>query len=227
MTIHVALVDNRRLMAMGLKQLLETEGDIRVLDVRTDCHAPCSQDCMQSSPDVLILETNLNGACGLDCMHRIIARHPETRLMVLSHDTNAVTMQYALSLGALGFLGKNATPGELLTAVRKVAAGEEYIGQNSGRNLMYRRLEGEGNIFLSLTRREHEIMLLILDGHSASKISGMLSISPKTLANHHTRILRKLDVGNTVDLTRLAIRHGIIKAGLLLTAVLPELILLF
>jgi len=212
MTINVALVDNRRLVAMGLKQLLEADGDIRVLDVRTDCRAPCSQDCLQSSPDVLILETSLDGACGLDCMHRIIARHLETRLLVLSHDTNAVTMQYALSLGALGFLGKNGTPEELLTAVRKVAAGEEYIGRNTGRNLMRRRLSGEGNVFLTLTRREHEVMLLILDGHSASKISDMLSISNKTLANHHTRILRKLDVGNMVELTRLAIRHDIISA---------------
>lgn len=227
MTIHVALVDNRRLVAMGLKQLLETDGDIRVQDVHSDCHAPCSQICLQSSPDVLVLETSLDGACGLDCLHRIMARHPEARVLVFSHDTNAVTMQYPLSLGAMGFLGKNAEPMELRTAVRKVAAGEEHIGRRTGRHLMKRRLNGEGNVFLALTRREHEIMLLMLDGHPASEISRMLSISGKTLANHHTRILRKLDVGNMVALTRLAIRHGIIKAGFLTTAVLPELLLLF
>jgi len=227
MTINVALVENRLLVAMGLRQLLEAEGDIRVLDIKTDCHTPCAQDCMQPMPDVLVMEPTLDDACGLDCIHRIIARQPEARILALSHDDNAVTAQHALCLGALGFIGKDATADELLEAVRTVAIGKEYIGRDTGRSLLTHRFLGEATLFQALTRREHEIMLLILEGRAAAEISQSLCISTKTLANHHTRILRKLDVSNLVELTRLAIRHGIIKAIVLFSAGLTELFLLF
>lgn len=225
MTIHVTLVDSQLLVAMGIRQLLEAEDDIHVMDVRTDCHIPCDQGCMQASPDVLLMETVLDQVSALDCIRRVINKQPSARILALGHDACTVTAQHALSLGATGYLCKQAPPGELLTAVRSVASGQKYVCPKAGRHLLTSP-SFESNRFQELTRREYEIMLLMVDGHSASEISQVLSISTKTLANHHTHILRKLEVRNLVDLTRLAIRHGIIQAGLLLGYMIPELPLL-
>jgi len=212
MTVHVMLVESLLLVAMGMRQLLEAEEDIHVVDIKTDCHAPCSQGCIKASPDVIIMETALPHVSALDCIRRIIAKHPKACILALGHDSSAVTAQHAISLGALGYLCKQAPVGELLTAVRSVAAGQKYVCPDAGRHLMASPSFAERTPLDLLTRREYEVMLLILQGRSAAEISDTLSISPKTLANHHTRILRKLNVSNLVELTRLAIRHGIIQA---------------
>jgi len=209
--IRVHLVHGQALTAAGLIRLLEDEPDINPVLIGS-CAEQCNHACMQPEPDVLLLELSANHNCGLDCIRQIIARHPGAKILILSELSNGLRPAYTLAAGARGFITHQTPPEQLAFAIREVVKGGIYIEPRVAGKMKRSGNGDNADIVTILSAREYQIFLLIVEGHNTGDIAKSLHVSDKTVANHHTQIMHKLDVSNPVELTRLAIRHGIIKA---------------
>jgi len=209
--IRVNVVYSQALTAAGLLSLLQNEPDIAPMLIDT-CEEQCYHGCMQSKPDVLLLDLNANHDCGMGCIDQIIARYPEAKILVLSNLSNGFRSSHALDAGAKGFLTYQTSPDQLAFAIREVAKGGVYIEPRIAGKMSQSKVRVKKNIITILSEREYQILLLILEGHSTGEMATSLYISNKTISNHHAKIMHKLGVSNPIELTRLAIREGIIKA---------------
>jgi DNA-binding NarL/FixJ family response regulator len=164
-------------------------------------------------PTLIVLDLNLPALGGLELLRRILAEHPEARVMVLSMHAETIYATRALRAGALGYLSKNASPDELLRAARLVAGGGRYIEAAIAQRLALQAAETgneeAGNQPDRLTERDLEIIRLLGDGQGLSMIADALGVSYKTVANTCSQIKAKLGVARTSDLVRLAIKGGV------------------
>ena len=160
-------------------------------------------------PDVVLLDLNLPGLGGLELLRRVLLEHPAARVMVLSMHAEALYAARALQAGAAGYLSKNASPEELLDAIRRVAAGGRYIENEIAQELAL-QAAATGNPAERLTSRDLEILRLLGSGQSLAQIAEALGVSYKTVANACSGIKAKLGVARTGDLVRLSIEMGIV-----------------
>jgi DNA-binding NarL/FixJ family response regulator len=144
----------------------------------------------------------------LELLRRVLAEHPPARVVVLSMHAEALYAARALQAGAAGYLSKNASPEELLEAMRRVAAGGRYIEAEIAQGLALHVAE-TGHSMQQLTARDLEIMRLLGDGKGLSDIAAALGVSYKTVANTCSQIKAKLGVARTADLVRLSIDRGV------------------
>ncbi len=203
--IRILLIDDHPVVLAGYRRLIETAPDMRV--VAEACNGEDGYFVhFVHNPDVVVLDLALPGRSGLDTLQRILMRDPAAKVLVVSIHDHEAFVRRAREGGARGFLSKNIAPEVLLEAVRRIALGESFFPDRNGLDA--------GAVAVPFTRlspREFEVFRMLADGHTVAQISRMLSISPKTAAVHQTRIMNKLDLENLAQLTRLAIRHGIIQ----------------
>ncbi|GAB4292669.1 MAG: response regulator transcription factor [Thiohalomonadaceae bacterium] len=203
--IRVLLVDDHPVVRAGFHRLLEVNEGMVVAEAGSGEEA--IQLYTATTPDVVVLDLSMPGIGGLETVRRILARDGEARILVLSIHDNEAMLSRALQAGVLGYLSKQSAPVILLEAVHAVAEGRMYIDPD----LVGRALGGGRDGLLDrLTPREFEVFRLLAEGHSVNEIANLLSISPKTAGVHHTRIMHKLEVTTSVQLVRLALRHGVI-----------------
>ncbi|PKM43278.1 MAG: DNA-binding response regulator [Gammaproteobacteria bacterium HGW-Gammaproteobacteria-1] len=204
-TIRVLLVDDHPVVRTGFRRLLEVNTGVVVAEA--DSGEEAVQLYEKTAPDVVVLDLSMPGMGGLETARRILARDGDARLLVFSVHDNEAMLSRALQAGVLGYLTKQSAPATLLEAVHAVAEGKMYIDPD----LVGRALGGgRGGLLERLTPREFEVFRLLAEGHSVNDIAGILNISPKTAGVHHTRIMHKLEVTTSVQLVRLALRHGVI-----------------
>lgn len=204
--IRVLLVDDHPVVRTGFRRLLETNAGMVVAEAGSG-EEGCSL-YEETRPDVVVLDLAMPGMGGLEMARRILAHDSDARILVFSIHDNEAMLSRALKAGVLGYLTKQSAPGILLEAVHAVAQGKMYIDPD----LVGRAISsGRGSLLERLTPREFEVFRLLAEGHSVNEIAGILSISPKTAGVHHTRIMHKLEVTTSVQLVRLALRHGIIS----------------
>jgi DNA-binding NarL/FixJ family response regulator len=159
-------------------------------------------------PRLVILDLNLPGLGGLELLRRVLAEHPDARVVVLSMHTEALYATRALRAGAVGYLSKNASPEELLEAVRRVMAGGRYIEAEIAQGLALQAADTD-HLQERLSERDLEIIRLLGDGQGLAEIADALGVSYKTIANTCSQIKAKLGVARTIDLVRLAIERGV------------------
>ncbi len=213
--IRVVVVDDHTLMRQGLVGLLDDEPDIEVIGQAGDISsARKTIDAM--SPDIILMDLGLPDGSGLDLTAELTAANPEIRILVVTmHERDDYLFQ-ALRAGASGYVLKGAEVQELLTAVRTVAGGETYVDQSLTGKLVadyLTRLEGgeDRTQFDGLTEREREVLTLIADGLTSAEIGERLFLSPHTVQTHRDHIMTKLDLHSRVELTKYAIRKGLIQ----------------
>jgi DNA-binding NarL/FixJ family response regulator len=158
--------------------------------------------------DLLILDLNLPGLGGLELLRRILAAHPNLKVLVFSLHTEAVYAARAMEAGARGYISKNAAPEELLEAIENVLAGGTAIERDIAQELGSRGAEEESYL-RPLTQRDIEILRLLADGKSLAQIADALGVAYKTVANTLSRIKDKLGVSHTADLIRITIGQGL------------------
>ena len=207
--MKVLLVDDHAVVRSGLRRLLAVLPDVRISEAATGREALNSMRIER--PTLIILDLNLPGLGGLELLRRIVAEHPAARVVVLSMHAEAFYATRALRLGAAGYLSKNASPEELLEAVRRVASGGRYIEAEIAQGLALGAAEGSDPRH-QLTDRDLEIMRLLGDGKCLSDIADALGVSYKTIANTCSQIKAKLGVARTIDLVRLSIEGGLPSA---------------
>src|SRR3954462_6693301 len=197
--ISVLVCDDHPLFRDGLAALLDTVSDMDVADAVGDGET-AGRRTAELLPDVLLMDLNLPGMPGLEAIRRILlgAQPPAVLVLTMVDDDDSVTA--ALQVGARGYVLKGAGQEEVLAAIRSVAAGGWVFGPGAAERLL---AGSRGRWSIDLTSRESEVLALIADGRSNSEIAGELGISLKTVQNHVSHVLAKLQVR---DRTQAALR---------------------
>lgn len=213
MAIRVFLADDHYLIREGLHKILSLADDIEVVgEAATGDEALAQVENLQ--PDVLLLDLNLPGTDGIDVANFLRMRHPEIRVVALTIYDDEHHVLEAVKAGMVGYLLKDIGPDELVAAIRAVARGEAVIQPRvAGRFLQgfakLARAAGPNNL-PHLTEREIEVLRLVAKGYSNKDIAVHLFISQKTVKNHMTNILHKLEITDRTQAAIWAIRHGLI-----------------
>ena len=213
--IRVVVVDDHTLMRQGLVGLLDDEPDIEVIGQAGDIST--GRTTIEAmNPDIILMDLGLPDGSGLDLTAELTNADPELRVLVVTMHERDDYLVRALRAGASGYVLKGAEVQELLTAVRTVARGETYVDQSLTGKLVadyLTRLDGgeDRRQFDGLTEREREVLTLIADGLTSVEIGGRLFLSPHTVQTHRDHIMTKLDLHSRVELTKYAIRKGLIE----------------
>jgi len=203
--ITVLLVDDHSLVRRGFRRILEDAPDIRVLGEASDGDEAIRL-ADQLKPQLIVMDCALPGTSGLVATKRILEKHPDTAILMLSMHSEDTLVRQALEAGARGYVLKSAVDLELVTAVRKVAAGETVLDPQVSR---HSNLKGERTA--GLTTRELEILQLIVDGKSNKEIANQLNLSANTVAVHRANIMDALGIHKTAELVVYAIRNGLVN----------------
>jgi len=209
--IRIQLIENILISEAGMRCLLSRVQDFSMLE-HVLCGVGCGQPCVAHEPDVLLMVLGAGKGCDLDCVKQIVRRHPDIRMLVLCLGEDVHLTKHLIGLGVKGVICGH-TPLEIIfRAIREVAAGRSYIDTDVARAVACLGSNGGSDPFACLTIREYEIVRLMLDGLSQEEVGNRLFISAHTVANHHSNIMKKLNIGNHILLTKLAIRHNVTTA---------------
>ncbi|MCC5797080.1 MAG: response regulator [Methylophaga sp.] len=207
----VLLVDDHELVRAGFRRLLEDEERFEVV-AEAGSGEQAVQDYNKYHPDVVVMDISMPGIGGVGAIERIIARDPTAKILVLSVHEDSVFTTRAMQAGALGFIPKRSAPEEMLKAVELVARGKTCIAPEIAQQIAMQKLTGSENPLDVLSQREFEVFRLLAEGKTVNEIADILNLSPKTVGTHHTNIKQKLNVANSAELARLAIRSGLLDA---------------
>lgn len=203
--ITVLLVDDHEVVRAGYSRLLESTEDISVIDEAEDGES-AHEKYFEHRPDVLVMDLSMPGMGGLEASRRILTKDKTAKILVFSVYENEVFLTRALDLGVLGYIPKRSASQVMIEAVRQVATGNVFVGQELMPFLVKARSSTESDPLTNLSPREFEVFLLLADSKSVNDIAKLLNLSPKTVGHHTTSIKSKLDISDIAGLTRLAIR---------------------
>jgi len=209
-TIRVLIVDDHSVVRRGLNALLATEPGIEVAGEAADGRQAVER-AVQLCPDVVIMDLVLPEVDGVEAIRRIRIRLPEARILVLTSFGSDEMLFPALKAGALGYLLKDATPEELVRAIRATAKGLSSLNQTVARRLLA-ELSSDGVKRPGreiLTRRETEVLCSLARGLSNDGIADSLNISEATVRTHVSNILFKLGLDNRTQAALFALREGL------------------
>jgi DNA-binding NarL/FixJ family response regulator len=211
----IVLAEDHFLVRQGFKLLLETEKTFRLAGEAGDGLEACEL-VERLSPDVLVLDLMIPRLHGLEVTRRLHKSRPKTRIIILSMHAEEAYVIEALRNGALGYVLKDSTPAELVTAVRTVVSGKRYLSPPLVEVAIHGYIERPGDSDLdaydALTSRERVILQMAAEGHNNPAIAKKLFVSVRTVETHRANLLRKLALHSQTDLVRFAIRRGIIQA---------------
>ena len=203
--MRILLVDDHPVVRAGLRQLLAAALPATVSEAAEGREALAL--ARREAPDLIVLDLNLPGIGGVELIRRLLRQDPAQRVLVLSMHVAPHYAARALQAGAKGYVSKNAPPEELLTALRRIAAGGHYVETEIAQALA---LQGGGADPLQrLSERDLEMLRLLAEGRSLAEIAAALGLGYKTVANALTQIKATLGVASTVDLVRTAIAMGV------------------
>ncbi len=213
-TIRVVLVDDHDLFRTGLRTLLEEQGVLIVGEASAGSEA--IQIVRELAPDVVVMDLNMPGISGVDATRQIAAVAPLTRVLVLTISDQDGDVMDAILAGACGYLLKDSSIQELMRGIEAAGAGESIVSPTIAAKVLQRvrassaQPEIEKTIRAELSEREIEVLKLIANGKDNAQIAAELHISPKTVKNHISNILMKLQIDNRIQAAVFAVRSGIV-----------------
>lgn len=213
--VGIILVDDHELVRDGIRALLSGCDSIQILGEASTVHELL--DCLELiSPSVIVLDISLPDISGIDAIGLVAQRAPNARILMLSMYTGEEFVIRAIRTGAHGYLPKNTSRIELIDAIHKISAGEEYFGDAiSGilRKALLRKIDdyqASINATSNLSARELEVLRLFCEGYANQEIADKLFISVRTVESHKTHIMQKLGLKNNVEMIKYAIKNKII-----------------
>jgi two-component system invasion response regulator UvrY len=209
--VNVMIVDDHDLVRTGLKRILNDINGIGV--IAEACNGEQAIEVARSKkPDVVLMDISMPGIGGLEATRRITASFPAIRIIALTVHEEIPFPTCLLEAGASGYLTKGCDVMEVINAINAVYRGQQYLTRDIAEKVAFTSLRNRNRSPLErLSDREAEVMMMIIQGIRNKDIAEMLCLSPKTTSTLRYRLHEKLGVCNDVELTRYAIRHGIIK----------------
>jgi len=209
--INILLVDDHELVRTGVNKILNEVKGFKVID-ECETGEEAIKFCRQTEPDVILMDMDMPGMGGLEATKKILRLAPDIKVIMLTAHTEDPFPTKVMQIGAAGYLTKGAAPNEMINAIRAVNSGQRYLPAEIAQQMALSQFKSpEENPFSELSDRELQIMLMITRGDKVPDISENLHLSTKTINSYRYRMFEKLDVGNDVELTHLAIRHGMIN----------------
>ena len=204
--LRVLIADDHPLFRQGLRVLVESADDLAIVGEAQNGTDAVAQT-LRTRPDVVLMDLNMPALGGVEATRRIVAAHPQIRVLILTMFEEDESVFAAMRAGARGYLLKGSGRDEVLRAVRTVAAGEAIFGPAIAERLTSYFASSAGGAprpFPELTVREHEVLELIARGNANSEIAVALDVSAKTVRNHVSNVFTKLRVTTRA--------HAIVKA---------------
>lgn len=211
----ILLADDHVVVRDGLRMVLDAAPDLEVVAEAGD-GAEAVERALAEEVDLVILDVSMPRMTGLQAAREIARRKPELRILMLSMHENEQYLFEALKAGASGYVLKSVANRDLIEACRATMRGEPFLYPTAVTSLVRDYLDaarrGEAIPEDALTPRELEVVKLIAEGHTSEEIAEILVISKKTVDRHRANMLEKLGMRNRVELTRYAIRRGLVEA---------------
>ncbi len=216
---RILLVDDHTLFREGLKVLLKQDPSFVVAGEAGTMEEACEK-AGTLMPDLVLMDVALPDVNGIDGVHNIMSAVSEAKVVMISMYSRIDYIVKAIRAGAVGYIVKDSTPDMLLRALNTVSEGHYYFDPSVIDEIARYIIEQAGDEapisdekYDRLTPREQEILRLVAQGLTSRRIAGKLFISPKTVENHRTRIMEKLELDSMFDLIKYAAKLGIIELG--------------
>jgi DNA-binding NarL/FixJ family response regulator len=208
--IKILIADDHAIVRSGLKQIVAETADIIVSD-----EASTGQEVLKkvrsNKYDIVVLDISLPDRDGLDILKQIRKEKPNLPVLVLSMHPEEQYAVRVLNAGGAGYLTKESAPDELITALRRVSSSRRYISNSLAEHLAFRlKRNADKPLYETLSDREYQVMCKIASGRTVKEIAGELSLSVKTVSTYRSRILAKMGMANNAELTRYAIKQGLV-----------------
>jgi len=204
----VLLADDHRIVAEGLKRLLEPEFDL--VGVVEDGRALLTA-AKELRPDVIVSDISMPELNGVEALEELKMENPGVRVVFLTMHHNVAYARQAMDAGALGYVLKHSAAEELILAVRAAAVGKTFVSPAIAGELLQAMRDGDSvtdDPVRKLTLRQREILRLLVDGHSAKAIAARLDISPRTVEFHKYAMMETLGISSNAELIRFAVQSG-------------------
>lgn len=220
--INLLLVDDHDLVRLGFTRLLSDVKGIKVVG-----EAKSGEEAIKLAktlkPDVVLMDVKMPGIGGLEATRKLLRCMPDTKVIAVTVYGEEPFPSRFLQAGACGYLTKGSSLEEMVKAIRTVFNGQRYLSPEVAQQLALKHFnKEEGSPFDLLSERELQVMLMITSGQKVQVISDSLCLSPKTVNSYRYRLFEKLNVNSDVELTHLAIRHGLLDTELLETEEMAE-----
>ncbi|MDX1520078.1 MAG: response regulator transcription factor [Anaerolineae bacterium] len=213
--IKVLLAEDHTIVRKGIRALLDPVTEIEVVGEAEDGREAIEK-VGQLLPDVVLMDNTMPTLNGLEATRQIKKQFPDIMVLILTMHTDEEYIFQFLQAGASGYLIKKTAPKELVSAIKAVHRGDSFLSPSISRKVIdgyLRHVEetDKTDSYTQLTNREREVLQLIVEGLSNKEIAEQLHLSVKTIGNHRINLMEKLDLHNVSDLTKYAIRKGIIS----------------
>ncbi len=213
--IRLMLVDDHEVIRTGLRMLLESQPDIKIVG-EASSGSEALVVASETKPDVIVMDITLPDITGIEATKRIKESFPEISVVALTIHEDEQYFFQMLQAGATGYVPKRAAPDDLISAIRSASVDEIYIYPSLAKSLVSDFLsrsssEKENKSLELLTPRESEVLALLAEGYSNQQIADELVISKHTVARHRENLMRKLELHSRGDLVKYAIRKGLIN----------------
>ncbi len=213
MSIRVLVADDHTLVRDGIRALLATAADIEVVAEAADGREAVERARL-AHPDIILLDIAMPGLGGLEAVPLLRREVPDSRILILTQYEQPEYVRRFLHLGVGGYVLKKAAGTELIAAIRAVHRGgmviDPAVARDALRDPGATRPVPSDDPYESLTERERQVLKLVAEGRSNKEVASFLDISVKTAMTHREHVMQKLGLHNRTDLTRFALRRGII-----------------
>lgn len=209
--IRILLVDDHTIFRQGIRMLLNLQRDFEVVGEAEDGSQAVSM-VQNLKPDVVLMDIAMKGIDGLTSTKDILLINPKTKVIFLTQHENKEYILPALKIGAVGYVLKRAAADEVVNAIRATYQGRSFLDPEIADIVISAYRQGNEDSYETLTDREREILVLLAKGYTNNKIAPILNISPKTVDYHRTNLMKKLNLHSKVELTKYAIRRGLINS---------------
>jgi two-component system invasion response regulator UvrY len=207
--IKVLLVDDHELIRIGMRRIIEDSAEFVIAG-----EASSGEEAMELArserPNIVLMDINMPGMNGVEATRKLARLDNPPKIIIVSVHAQDPIPSRLLEAGASGYLTKEAAATELLSALKTVSKGKRYLSADVAREMALAQTDGTSPL-ASLSEREMEVLLLVADGKGIPDIAERLNVSPKTVSTYRYRLFEKLGVENDVELTRYALRHGLIE----------------
>jgi len=214
MTITIMVADDHRMFLDLLKAFFELEPDLKII-----AEASSGQEALDllrtNNPDILILDIDMADVNGIDIARQSSRLYPKVKVIAVSGHSEKIYVEEMLKAGAVGYVDKSAGIGQLMIAVREVAAGGNFLSSEIAKIFVRRARTETVSVkppVSVLGSREREVLSLVAHGKNSAEIAENMGIALATVKTHRRNIKQKLDIYSTGELTRYAIREGLISA---------------